>query len=132
MTELDDDALYVAFTTATLSAEQFHHREHVRVAFVCLRRTGDLATAASEFRQSLRRLVVALGAERLYHETLTWAYLILIQQRMAAADPPFATSLDLLAAHPDLLDHKRGALAQHYDVAAITASPVARRWFVLP
>ena len=130
--ELDDDTLYEAFTTATLAAGQFHHREHVRVAFVCLRRTNDLAAGASQFRQSLRRLVTALGAERLYHETLTWAYLILIQERMAAADPPFPTSLDLLAAHPDLLDHEGGALAKHYDVAAITASPVARRSFVLP
>ena len=128
--QLDDEALYEAFTNATLAAEQFRHRAHVRVAFLCLRRTNDLAAAASEFRQSLRRLTVALGAEGLYHETLTWAYLILIQERMAAAD--FATSLDLLAAHPDLLDHKAGALAQHYDVAAITASPLARRCFVLP
>jgi hypothetical protein len=130
--ELDDDALYEAFTAATLGPAEFRHREHVRVAFVCLRRTNDLAAAATEFRQSLRRLTVALGAEHRYHETLTWAYLILIQQRMAAASPPFATSLDLLAAHPDLLDHKTGALAQHYDVATITASPLARRSFVLP
>ncbi|HEY5951285.1 MAG TPA: hypothetical protein VIV40_37590 [Kofleriaceae bacterium] len=130
--ELDDNALYAAFTSASLDRAQFHHREHVRVAFVCLQRTADLAAAASEFRRSLRQLTVALGVERIYHETLTWAYLIMIQQRMAAADPAFATSFDLIAAHPDLLDHHGGALAKHYDVAAITASPLARSCFVLP
>lgn len=132
MTELDDDSLHAAFVAGTLTPAQFHHREHVRVGFVCLARAGDLATAAIEFRAALRRLAIAIGAPHLYHETLTWAYLIEIHTRMAAASPPYGSSLDFIAAHPDLLDHKRGAIARYYDVAAITASPLARRCFVLP
>src|SRR5262245_25714387 len=130
--ELDDAALHAAFVDARLTPAQFHHREHVRVAFVCLARAGDLATAAMEFRAALRRLAAAIGAHHLFHETLTWAYLILIHERMAAANPPFATSHELLAAHPELLDHRAGALARYYDVGAIAASPLARRCFVLP
>jgi hypothetical protein len=128
----DDDTLHAAFTAATLAPGQFRHRDHVRVAFVCLQRTGDLATAAVEFRAGLRRLAAAIGAAHIYHETLTWAYLVLIHDLMQAASPAFATSHDLLAAHPDLLDHRTGALARHYDVGALTASPLARRCFVLP
>lgn len=128
---LDDDTLYAGFVAGTLTPAEFHHREHVRVAFVCLARAGDLATAAIEFRAALQRLAIAIGAPHLYHETLTWAYLIEIHARMAAA-PPYASSLDFVAANPDLLDHKRGAIARYYDVAAITASPLARRCFVLP
>jgi hypothetical protein len=129
---MDDDELYRAFVEARLAPGQFRHREHVRVGFVCLARHGDLAAAAIEFRDALRRLAAAIGAAHIYHETLTWAYLVEIQARMAAAAPPYATSEELLAANPDLLDHKQGALARHYDVAAVTASPVARRCFVLP
>jgi hypothetical protein len=132
VTELDDDALYRAFTAAALTPAQFRHREHVRGAFVCLARAGDLALAACEFRRSLRRLVIAMSAEHRYHETLTWAYLTVIHELIATADPPFATSDQLLAAHPELLDHGNGAIASYYDIAAITASPRARRHFVLP
>jgi hypothetical protein len=127
---MTDDELYDAFTAATLKPGEFRHRDHVRVGFLCLRRHGDLAAAAIEFRTSLRRLATALGAPGLYHETLTWAYLILIHAR--TADHAYATSDEFLAANADLLDHKSGALAQHYDVAAITASPLARRCLVLP
>ncbi|MEO6772825.1 MAG: hypothetical protein ABI467_07345 [Kofleriaceae bacterium] len=41
------------------------------------------------------------------------------------------SSLALLDARPDLLDHQHGLLARYYDVAAITSSPLARRVFVL-
>ncbi len=61
---------------------------------------------------------------------MTWAYLALVHQRMA--DAPAASSREFLARHPELLDHHAGALARHYDVAAITGSPLARRVFVLP
>jgi hypothetical protein len=47
-------------------------------------------------------------------------------------DGPDLDSRGFLARHPELLDHRAGALARHYDVAAITGSPLARRVFVLP
>jgi hypothetical protein len=97
---------------------------------VCLQRQGDLAAAAVEFRAALRRLATALGAAHIFHETLTWAYLVVIDDLMRAN--AYGTSHALLAAHPELLDHHNGALARHYDVAAVTASPIARRGFVLP
>ncbi len=127
---MTDAALLAAFESLALPPAEFHHREHLRVAFQILRETGDFAVAAQRFRTALVRFAEAAGASGKYHETLTWAYLALVHERMAAAD--YATSLDLLAAHPDLLDHKTGALARYYDVAAITASPLARRVFVLP
>ena len=125
-----DAELFAGFEAARLAPAEFGHREHVRCAYVALARRGDLAAAAVDYRTSLRRLAAALGAPDRYHETLTWAYLVLIQQRMRQT--PCADSLDLLARHPDLLDHRAGALARYYDVPAITASPEARAWFVLP
>jgi hypothetical protein len=44
----------------------------------------------------------------------------------------YASSDDFLDANPDVLDHKNGAVARYYDVAAVTASPIARAVFVLP
>jgi hypothetical protein len=127
---LSDAALLAAFESLTLSGSDFGHREHVRVGFAVLAREGDLAAAALAFRAMLRRFADANGASGKYHETITWAYLAIIAERIQGR--AYASSHELLADHPDLLDHKGGALARHYDVADLLASPHARAAFVLP
>ena len=34
----------------------------------------------------------------------------------------YASSIDFITRHPDLLDHRTGAIARYYDVAAITTT----------
>ena len=125
---MDDTVLLDAFVRCDL--ERFGHREHVRVAFAILQREGDLARAVVTFRDLLKRFARSLGAEGKYHETLTWAYMIVIAERMHGRG--YVSSNELLEENPDLLDHKNGAIARYYDIAAITASPLARAVFVLP
>ena len=127
---LDDAALVARFEALAVAPADFRHREHVRLAFAMLR-GADFGEAALRFRGALRRFADAAGVPGRYHETLTWAYLALIAQR-AAEDPAAATSFELVARHPDLVDHTTGAVARYYDVAAVTASPLARAVFVLP
>jgi hypothetical protein len=126
---LGDGELVARFEARSLAPADYHHREHLRIAFVMLR-GADLGDAAVRFRRAMQGYAAAIGAAAKYHETLTWAYLVLVHQRMQEA--AYAGSLEFLAHHPDLLDHRTGALARHYDVPAITASPLARRVFVLP
>jgi hypothetical protein len=121
---MTDAELLSAFDRGVLP-EPFGHREHVRAGFALLARERDLAAAAVAFR----RVVRAIGGSK-YHETITWAYLAIIGERMAERD--YASSLELVAAHPDLLDFRNGALARHYDVAELLASPHARAAFVVP
>jgi hypothetical protein len=127
---LDDATLLARFEAVAIEPARFNHRVHVRLAFAVLDREGDLALAALRFRRALRAFAAAIGAAGRYHETLTWAYLVIVQVRMH--ETPCVTSLELLARHPDLLDHRGGALARYYDVASTVASPVARAVFVLP
>ncbi|MGE5187084.1 MAG: hypothetical protein ACM31C_33775 [Acidobacteriota bacterium] len=127
---LDDAALIAAFDTLAIRPEDFHHREHVRLAFALLVRERDLAAAAGAFRRTLKRFADAAGAPGKYHETITWAYLAIIAERMQQR--AYASSRELIDANPDLLDHRGGALARHYDVAELLASPLARAAFVLP
>jgi hypothetical protein len=127
--DLDDATLLLRFESLELAPGDFHHREHIRVAFAMLR-GADFGEAALRFRAGLKRFAAAAGAPAKYHETLTWAYLALVARCMAERDYP--SSLALLDARPDLLDHLNGLIARYYDVAAITASPLARRVFVLP
>ena len=127
---LDDAELVARFESLAIAPAAFRHREHVRLACAMLR-GADFGDAAVRFRRALRRFTEAAGAAAKYHETLTWAYLAVVAQRMAE-DPAATTSLELLARHPDLVDHRRGAMARYYDIAAITQSPLARAVFVLP
>jgi hypothetical protein len=126
---LTDAELLAAFESTRLGNGEFRHREHVRAAFACLAKHGDFARAAWHFRRSLRRFAAAHGAPGRYHETVTWAYLALINERMRAS--AVASSAQLLARFPELLEG--GALlARYYDVDALLRSPAARDVFILP
>ena len=126
---LDDATLVRRFEQLEIAPAEFRHREHVRLAFAMLQ-GEDFGEAALRFRRALKRFAEAVGAHGKYHETLTWAYLALVAQCMD--ERPNASSLELLEARPDLLDHENGLLARYYDVRAVIASPIARRVFVLP
>ena len=128
---IPDAELLERFESVLISTRDFRHREHVRTAFVYLSRYPDLAEAALHFRRALRRYAAAHGVPGLFHETLTWAYLALINERMRAGAAG-GDSAAFLRANPDLLSHREGLLARYYDVAAITSSPLAREVFVLP
>jgi hypothetical protein len=126
---LGDAELVERFEALQIEPRDFRHREHVRLAFAMLA-GSDLAEAGPRFARALRRFATAIGAAAKYHETLTWAYLGLVSERADAG--AYASSLEFVERNPDLLDHRGGAIARYYDVAAITACPIARRVFVLP
>jgi len=104
-TMITDDALLAGFDDATLPGADFRHAEHVRAAFLHLRREGDLARATTTFRTALRQFAEVNGAPGKYDEALTQAWLALVHEAMGGhAD---RTSLDLLARRPDLLEVRR-------------------------
>src|SRR5438445_6852519 len=51
--------------------EQFHHSDHVRMAFEYLCRYPALE-ALARFSEALRRFAAVQGKPHLYHETITW------------------------------------------------------------
>jgi hypothetical protein len=122
------DPLVCAFERATLDSSRFHHREHLYVAW-CYLRALPLEEALVRYVASLRRMSRALGAPEKFHATVTWAYVILVADAMDRS--PGASFDELLAQNPALLDHRSGALYDHYDAATL-ASDDARRRFVLP
>jgi hypothetical protein len=126
-----DHPLLLAFEDQTLSPAAFPHREHLRVAWLYLRAL-PFAAAAPRFAESLRRFADAHGASAKYHETITWAYLVLVHERMQRDALGDAGDFDAFARdNPDLFDHKTGALAALYDEDTLK-SDLARRVFILP
>src|SRR5438105_15925504 len=78
---LEDCELVARFEALAIAAADFRHREHVRLAFAMLQ-GADFGEAAVRYRRALKRFAAHVGAPGKYHETLTWAYLALVQRRM--------------------------------------------------
>lgn len=108
--------------------EQFHHPDHVRVAFAYLR-TMPVLDALARFTTALRRFAAAQGKPGLYHETITWAFLLIIHERMQRA--PELEWDAFRDANGDLLRWKPSVLDAYYP-AEVLQSELARRVFVLP
>jgi hypothetical protein len=126
---MTDQELREQFERGTLPNECFRHREHVRMAFLYLTEYPALR-ALQVFSEALQRFATAHGKPQLYHETITWAYILLIRERMARAGR--REDWEEFARHnADLLRWKNGVLQQYYRKETLT-SDLARSTFVFP
>jgi hypothetical protein len=126
--EIGDEQLGEAFAAGTLPAESFHHRQHVRVAWLYVR-THGMPLALEMFSHDLQRFAMAKGAPHLFHVTITWAYLLLISERQTLC--PAADWDTFAAQNPDLLTWKPSRLDDYY-TPELLWSERARRGFVMP
>src|SRR5262245_7531161 len=101
-TDMTDDEFLEAFERLEIAKEDFHHRDHLRLAWACLRR-GDERSALTRVRDAIRRFAERHDVPQLYHETITrfWVAELAAAMRTAAGSADFAT---LAARHPELLD----------------------------
>ncbi len=126
---MTDQQLFEQFEDGTLPSECFHHREHVRVAFLYLKKYPVLE-ALQAFSSALKRFAEARGKSQLYHETITWAHIFLIRERMARTGKSQSWD-EFAASNPDLLVWKGGILTRYYRDETL-ASDLARAIFVFP
>jgi TM2 domain-containing membrane protein YozV len=108
---------------------EFHHADHVRVAFAYVSEL-PLLEAIAKFSAALGRFALARGKPNLYHETITWAYLFLIAERVGAIGRAVGWE-EFSERNPDLLLWKGGVLERYYSKTTLD-SDRARRHFVLP
>ena len=121
-----DDEFLAALEDTTLPLSAFDHRAHVRAGYLYLERHG-LGGGIERFATALKRFAAAHGKDGLYHETITVAFLALINEHRALR--PGAAWEDFAAANPDLFD--RSTLGRFYAPEEL-ASPEARRVLKLP
>jgi hypothetical protein len=123
-----DAELLEDFVSTALPADQFHHAQHVRVAWLFVR-THGMPAALGEFTTAIKRFAEAKGAHGLYHETITWAFVLIIAERLARTP---ADTWDAFAAdNADLLSWKPSILDRYYS-KELLASALARATFVMP
>jgi hypothetical protein len=126
---LTDDEFVAQFENGTLPLESFHHADHVKMAFLYLQRY-PVMEALQRFSDSLARFAAAHGKAGLYNETITWAYLLIIRERLARAGRQ-PTWTEFAAGNEDLLSWKDSVLKKYYRGETL-ASEFAKNTFVLP
>ncbi|MGA8103097.1 MAG: hypothetical protein WB869_13135 [Candidatus Acidiferrales bacterium] len=126
---MTDDQFISSFEDCSLAAESFHHSDHVRMAFLYLCRYPALE-ALQRFSASLARFAAANGKPKLYHETITWALLLLIRERLARTGCQ-QTWTEFAATNGDLLNWKDSVLKKYYRGETLS-SDLARSTFLFP
>ena len=102
MTATSDEEFLAAFERLEIPNEDFHHRDHLRLAWSCLRQ-AEPPGALDRVRTAICRFAEKHGVPELYHETITrfWVEHLAATMRAFPDAPDFATLADR---RPEMLD----------------------------
>ena len=115
-----------ALENGALDPARFPHPEHVRLAYEMLARY-PFGEAVTRFSRGLKLLAAKAGRPEVYHETITVAFLALVNERRARDGAQNWS--EFRGANGDLLDKR--CLGKWYTAEQL-ASDLARRTFCLP
>ena len=118
-----------AFEAGSVDAEAFDHEAHIYVGWLYLE-AFPLLEAVTRFTNAIRRLTAKLGVPDKYHETITWFFLFLIDERRREQEASdwFAFRRD----NADLFATGRDSILSRYYEPATLGIRKARDAFVLP
>lgn len=126
MNTLKDKQLTAAFMAHNVHAASFNHEQHIRVAYLLLKKHSFLDTV-SLYSKGIQTIAAKAGAADKFNLTITFAYLSIIAERMRGEETP--TSTDFLNKNNDLLD--KGILENLYSSNRLH-SDFAKHSFLLP
>lgn len=124
---MTDDEFLHAFETATLSNPQFHHRDHLRVTWLLLRRLGrDAGTTA--VMSGIQHFAALHGHAPRYHGTMTRFWIWFVDHAMQVR-PEIGGFNDFVDAFPMALDK---TLPFRHWTRDTMMSPAARAAWIEP
>jgi len=126
---MTNDEFLSLFESLKFPIKDFHNEEHVRLAWVYLTR-HSLIESLQRFVGSLKAFVAFHRAEAKYHETITWSFLLLINERMLRANS-IQTWKQFRTSNPDLFASEENVLTRYYSDETLR-SEFARSHFVMP
>ena len=98
---LEDDAFVAAFQSGQIANQRFHHRDHLRLAWVQIRRLG-VERASEVITSGIRHFAVQHGRADRYNDTMTRFWVRVVG--MGISRHLELTFEQLLDAEPHLLD----------------------------
>lgn len=125
--DLSDEQFIAVMEQLRIANANFHHRDHIRLAWAYLRR-GNASLAGENLANCIRQYATHHNAPRKYHHTITlaWVRIVAAAMRLTPAldsFEPFAT------AHPFLFEVR---LPWSFYSAARLDSEAARTGWVEP
>jgi hypothetical protein len=123
---MSDSELLAGFESCRIDSTRFHHREHVRVAWLYARRGGPTEAAAMTCA-GIRAIASAHGVPQRYHHTLTAAWARVVAH-FAAVDSGSEFNV-FIGRNSKLLD--KSLLNAHYS-PELMGSATARAGWVEP
>lgn len=126
---MTDQELIDAFMDGSLPPSEVDHPLHIRLVWADLQR-HPLPSVIDRQVEGLRKFTNQHGAQKKFHVTITWGFVLLIHQRLEE----HGRQLDFAAFaehNPDLMTYHPSPLAPYYTEETLQ-SELARRVFVLP
>jgi hypothetical protein len=124
---LTDKEFLHALEACSLPESEFGHAGHVRAAYLYLLE-ADFVGALERIRRAIRTYAKHLGKPDRYHETITVAYVALIQQHICERGDSGAW-VAFARNNPELF---QPGLLRHFYPHGQLESPLARKVFLLP
>jgi len=119
-----DEEFLRAFEDLSFPAEHFHHREHIRVAWLHLN-SSDATRAAERMAAGILRFANHQGATQKYHHTITLAWMRLVGAALVET-PENTTFEQFIAAHPELND--KDLLNRYYSKELLQTAAAREGW----
>jgi hypothetical protein len=118
-----DEQFLAAFEAGKIANQDFHHRDHLRLAWIQIHRLG-LDRAADTVAGAIRQFAGRHGHAARYHETMTRFWVRVVA--MGISRHPMLSFDDLLAAEPHLLD--KTLPLRHWSRERMGSDEARRQW----
>jgi hypothetical protein len=121
---LGDDAVLRAFEEYQLDPGKFHHADHIRLAWLCVRRHGP-AEAEARLLNGIRKMAQLAGVPQKFHYTVTVAWARLVAAACCESDS-CDSFYEWTKIHPELLN--RNLMEEHYSAGKLESSEARCGW----
>jgi hypothetical protein len=118
-----DQEFLTAFEAGQIANQDFHNRDHLRLAWIQIRRVG-LERASDAVVSGIRRFAAQHGHGDRYHETMTRFWVRVVG--MGNNRHPTLAFDELLAAEPHLLD--KSLPYRHWSRERMGSSEARQKW----
>jgi CDP-diacylglycerol--glycerol-3-phosphate 3-phosphatidyltransferase len=103
---MNDAEFARAFETGQIANTDFHHVDHLRLAWAYLEESPSVEAAMDRMRAALQRFAASVGKPEKYSDPMTWFWM----REVAAARATLEPGVDfdgMLRANPQLRDKER-------------------------
>jgi hypothetical protein len=121
---LSDREFVEAFEACTISGSEFHHGDHVRVAWLYVRESGE-KEAEQKLLSGIRKLATHVGSPQKFHHTMTVAWLRMVVASRGCADARVSFS-EWAEANGYLGD--KDLLLEHYSKERLDGAEAKAGW----